>query len=418
MARVLLFIVLAVCLSLHASRAFVPNLAFKSLLAAIGSTTHKDMTQSAILQVTAALLRDNPNPDPAVDSTRKINALSTLSPARLIRAYYEARQQRERVRAYKDAIDDIGDANSKVDTGSEGKVAAAHFDEEQFQLGQNRLNEIILMMIKDIQSCRFQSARILAGRMLHTLQDFYSHSNWVEMGRNNPYSVLGKKGQKPGKVAPETMHTCSDCERNILYVAGSYISPLLNYVAQPKYICNDNIRAEVNQRGFLTSGYYTRLDDDVRNLFRNEKPNGKCSHGGFLDATSDHSATGGINKDSTRSSWSPHYNYHQQAAAIATQASTDILQDIRSQVNDDTKFAAFLGLELEVIMLSISYVIDTTGSMREELPQIQRAIPQIRNDLDQYVQSLGENVQVRFILVPFNDPGEFTDACRHRCRCI
>ena len=44
--------------------------------------------------------------------------------------------------------------------------------------------------------------------------------------------------------------------------------------------------------------------------------------------------------------------------------------------------------------------------MSDELLEIQRAIPQIRIDLDHYVQSLGENMRVRFILVPFNDPGK------------
>ena len=65
---------------------------------------------------------------------------------------------------------------------------------------------------------------------------------------------------------------------------------------------------------------------------------------------------------------------------------------------------------------SISYVIDTTGSMSDELVEIQRAIPQIRIDLDHYVQSLGENIQVRFILVPFNDPGKFR--CMHVGICM
>ena len=59
-------------------------------------------------------------------------------------------------------------------------------------------------------------------------------------------------------------------------------------------------------------------------------------------------ATGGINKDSLDSSWSPHHYYHQEAAAIATQASIDMLLNIRLQVEDDTKFAAFLNLGLEV----------------------------------------------------------------------
>ena len=404
-----LLTVLVVIFSLHGARAFVPNGALNFFLDGQG-TTHMKMTEDAILQVTADLLRDNPNPDPTADSTRKINALSALSPASLIGAYYGSRQ---RVSAFKNAIDDIADANSGVDF-DESEFPEAHFDSEQFQAGQNRLTMLNRMMINEIKLCRFRSARKLAGRALHSLQDFYSHSNWVEMGRNDPYSVLGKQGQRPENVAPRTMHTCTDCTRTEIGTFNSILFSLGLRKTRYTYMCSNNILAEINRKGILTSGYYA-VDDG------GSKPTGKCSHGGWRDSTSDRSATGGINKDALDPSWSPHHYYHQEAAAIATQASIDMLQNIRLQVNDDTKFAAFLGLSLEVpsvqsvqpqadaveVETSISYVIDTTGSMGEELPEIQRAIPQIRIDLSRYVQSLGENVQVRFILVPFNDPGEF-----------
>ena len=404
-----LLTVLAVILSLYGARGFVPNGALNFFLDGPG-TTHKKMTENAIVEVTADLLRDNPNPDPTVDSTSKINALSAPSPASLIEAYYGSRQ---RVSTYKNAIDDIAEANSGVDF-DESKFPEAHFDSEQFQTGQNRLIKLNRMMINEIKLCRFRSARKLAGRALHTLQDFYSHSNWVEMGRSDPYSVLGKQGQRPENVAPRTMRTCTDCARTEIGTFKSILFALGLRKTEYSYMCSNNILDEINRKRVLTSGYY-----DVDN--GGSKPAGKCSHGGWRDSTSDRSATGGINKDSLDSSWSPHHYYHRQAVAVATQASVDMLQDIRSQVEDDTKFAAFLGLSLEVsamqsmqppadaveVETSISYVIDTTGSMREELPEIQRAIPRIRIELSRYVQSLGENVRVRFILVPFNDPGEF-----------
>jgi len=403
-----LLTVLVVIFSLYRAQAFVPNGALNFFLDGQG-TTHKKMTENAIVEVTTDLLRDNPNPDPMVDSTRKINALSALSPASLIRAYYGSRQ---RVSAYKNAIDDIAEANSDVDIGpSERSLAEAHFDSEQFQAGQNRLVILKRMTINEIRSYRFRSARKFAGRTLHTLQDFYSHSNWVEMGKNAPYSVLGKPGRRPENVAPRTMHTCTNCARTEI---GTFKSILFSFGlrrTEYAYTCNNNILAEINRKGILTSGYY-----DVDN--GGSKPTGKCSHGGWRDSTSNRSATGGINKDSLDSSWSPHHYYHRQAVAVATQASIDMLQNIRVQVEDDTMFAAFLNLGLEVsamqspadeaaIQISISYVIDITGSMSDELPEIQRAIPRIRTDLDHYVRSLGENIQVRFILVPFNDPGEF-----------
>ena len=43
--------------------------------------------------------------------------------------------------------------------------------------------------------------------------------------------------------------------------------------------------------------------------------------------------------------------------------------------------------------------------MEEELPEIQATIPEIRASLQQYVDSFSGSIQVRYILVPFNDPG-------------
>ena len=114
-----LLTVLVVIFSLHGARAFVPNGALNFFLDGQGST-HKKMTEDVILEVTADLLRDNPNPDPTVDSTRKINALSALSPVSLIRAYYGSRQ---RVSVFRNAIDDIAEANSGVDTGTQSPNA-------------------------------------------------------------------------------------------------------------------------------------------------------------------------------------------------------------------------------------------------------------------------------------------------------
>ena len=43
--------------------------------------------------------------------------------------------------------------------------------------------------------------------------------------------------------------------------------------------------------------------------------------------------------------------------------------------------------------------------MGDELPEIQATIPTIRDSLQQYRESLGDNAEVKYILVPYNDPG-------------
>ena len=391
----------------HCSEAFTPNrLAdFTARRARFGgevrggvSLTHLNITTDAILQVSASLLRDNPNPD--IDSTARINALSELSADNLIVAYYGESSGEQRSR-YEDAIEEINKANEETDTGPEGSQAAAHFDSEQLQAGQNRLIMLRELITNNIRSESYETAREFAGSMLHTLQDFYSHTNWIEMGQGAPNSVLGERGQQLQSTASPNMATCSDCMQDgeVGFFISAGTGATLGQAADHYYRCNNNILPAANQ--ILTSGYYTSQTNVAGGVI--PKPAGKCSHGGFGDPSSDLPATGGINKDSISLDWSPHANLHDAAAAIAIQASVNILQAIRTAVDDDTKFAAFLNLDQ--VDASIAYVIDTTGSMGEELPQIQATIPMIRAFLENYVESLGGNARVRFILAPFNDPG-------------
>ena len=53
------------------------------------------------------------------------------------------------------------------------------------------------------------NARILLGQSLHTLQDFYSHSNWVEMGKTDINKLIGKN-ETIGTVAGPNQATCTN----------------------------------------------------------------------------------------------------------------------------------------------------------------------------------------------------------------
>ena len=243
--------------------------------------------------------------------------------------------------------------------GSEHNIAAAHFDSEQFQSGQNRLTELKALVVDNIvsNSDNYRRARSETGRLLHTLQDFYSHSNWIEMGNTEPYSVLGQPGQRPTNIASPQTQTCTDCSENGLFEPqGATCVP--SQTAEFNYRCTNNIRSEILNNGILTSGYYSNQVN---------KPSGKCSRGGYVDPSSDNPARGGINKDSPYPDWSPHFLQHLDAAQVAEQATITMLNQIRSDVNNDEQFAAFLGVfvsipmpQLQVVAASIAYVIDTT----------------------------------------------------------
>jgi hypothetical protein len=72
-----------------------------------------------------------------------------------------------------------------VDTGTTGKLALAHFDSEQMEEGNERVITLTASLYSKLNSGNYTDALTLTGQVLHTIQDFYSHTNWVEMGNTN-----------------------------------------------------------------------------------------------------------------------------------------------------------------------------------------------------------------------------------------
>lgn len=105
----------------------------------------------------------------------------------------------------KAAIEEIEDSNEAVDLGTafggnSGVILSNefdkpwnHFDNEQFGHGSYlliALKKAVINKIKDVKNAdkeaqKGKEARKILGAALHTLQDFYAHSNWYEMGNTN-----------------------------------------------------------------------------------------------------------------------------------------------------------------------------------------------------------------------------------------
>ncbi|XP_016121439.1 von Willebrand factor A domain-containing protein 7-like, partial [Sinocyclocheilus grahami] len=133
-------------------------------------------------------------------------------------------------------------------------------------------------------------------------QDFYSHSNWVELGYTSPYANLIKPDLNIEKIADIAMPTCSDC------ASGTCPNQLLPAILNGKY---------------LTSGYM--------GLFSPKKPQGKCSHGGETDLSSSQNPQGGISKDESHSH---NANLHKNAVNLAAEATMELLEDIRGAIGN------------------------------------------------------------------------------------
>lgn len=101
-----------------------------------------------------------------------------------------------------DAPASIIAANAAVD--DDQTHAAPHFDGESFPEGQARILTLRADVVADLNAGDVAGARTSLGSALHTVQDFYSHSNWVELGNSAPNPDLGR----PGIPCPDSARRC------------------------------------------------------------------------------------------------------------------------------------------------------------------------------------------------------------------
>ncbi|XP_011280610.2 von Willebrand factor A domain-containing protein 7 isoform X1 [Felis catus] len=336
---------------------FFPNI--WSLLAAPGSVTHQDLTEEAALNVTLQLFLDQP--PPGRPPLRLEDFLGhTLLADDLFAAYFGPGSPSRRFRA---ALGEVSRANAAQDfLPTSRNDPDLHFDAERLGQGRTRLVGALREALVAARALDHTLARQRLGAALHALQDFYSHSNWVELGQQQPHPHLLWPRQELRSLAQVDDPTCSDCEE--LSCPGNLLGFTL-----------------------LTSGYFGTHPS---------KPPGKCSHGGRFDQSSSQPPRGGINKDSTSPGFSPHHMLHLQAAKLALLASIQALSLLRNRLGD-RGFSRLLDISPAS---SLSFVLDTTGSMGEE---INAAKIQARHIVEQRRGSPME--PVHYILVPFHDPG-------------
>uniref|UniRef100_A0A8C9SUF5 von Willebrand factor A domain-containing protein 7-like n=1 Tax=Scleropages formosus TaxID=113540 RepID=A0A8C9SUF5_SCLFO len=317
-----------------------------------GSMTHADITRTAIVRQLTQVCRSRSSADGAALALQD----EGMSAARLLTTCF----QLDSLPKFVEAFEVIKDSNVRVDIRHVFDEEY-HFDSETFEDGRSLISSGLSFIKGSIQQGNFREARERLGQICHTLQDFYSHSNWVELGNTLPNSNLLKSGVSIGNIADVNTPTCTDCIDNN---------------------CENNILPEVIQQQKLTSGYFS--------LTSSHKPDGKCSHGGIIDLTSHQSPVGGINKDKTSAS---HGHLHSTAAEVATNATVQLLEDIRVSVGDSS-FLRLMGITRSSVLC---FVIDTTGGMSDVIKEAKRVASSI---IDSTQGTANEPSD--YILVAFN----------------
>ncbi|KAK7175492.1 hypothetical protein R3I93_002416 [Phoxinus phoxinus] len=260
------------------------------------SKNHQDITRIAILRATAKVCG-------SAEGFEKPNPLNTETLA-------SSCQKDAFANNFDAGIKIISYYNQQTDTDHPFS-AKHHFHSEAFLDGKL----LIIKGLEDIttymKNLNFEDARKTLGQILHTLQDFYSHSNWIEMGNTEPCTALINLEENIPNPADEKTQTCESDTTNTKSGA--------------------KIKDTILQDKILTSGYYGK-----------SKKKGKCSHGGTLDFTTGFGRSwDGINKDGSDSS---HGSLHNQAVDVAIAASVQLLEKIWKS-NDEPTFYRLMGLD-------------------------------------------------------------------------
>lgn len=218
------------------------------------------------------------------------------------------------------ALEEVAQANEDTDDLSSAALfhPERHFTNERFAASVAELATNRGTVVSSVNAAPRDgnAARRALGHALHGIQDFYSHSNWVEQGKAAPG---GPEGAPALPNPPLALQACP--------VNGNTLGP--------------------NGGGGDTSGYYVGL------LGCSSIPAGKCWHGNYT------SSCPGINKDK------PAFPNHGAARAAASQATTNFVQGIideLSAIGNATERDKALMALLDA-RGTVAFIIDDTGSM-------------------------------------------------------
>ncbi|CAL8282251.1 unnamed protein product [Arctogadus glacialis] len=317
--------------------------------------THQEITQTAVLDAVVRTCRSLAEVEGRAFSLPP----SPLTVARVIGACDAAAS----TKSFLKAIREIQTTNKRVDIRHRFD-AEFHFDGEKFEAGRGLITDGLDAIKASNRRGNFLSAREKLGEISHSLQDFYSHSNWVELGNVKPNQNLMTAATQIGNI-DLNRPTCQTC------------------VGKD---CTNNIREDIIQDQILTSGYF--------GLLSSSKPAGKCSHGGVFDQTRNTEPTGGINKDGPTAE---HGHAHHAAARLATAATIELLDDIRGAAGN-TDFLRMLGVS-KGSSRALCFVIDSTGSMGDDIAAVKSVTAAL---VDGRVGTPDE--PSLYLLVLFSDP--------------
>ncbi len=104
----------------------------------------------------------------------------------------------------------------------------AHFDAQTFMQSNERVMNLTDKIFNYLETKDYKKALKLTGNILHTIQDFYSHSNWIEMGNTDiNYAIENANFSKLSIIQPNDMDACSN---NCTLECGTVLKLITNLI--------------------------------------------------------------------------------------------------------------------------------------------------------------------------------------------
>ena len=152
------------------------------------------------------------------------------------------------------SIDEITDHNVSTDDLQGGVHTRLHFDSEDLAGGSDRLirlrENLVLNLVDPVffeftspesaieRQVRVTNSRAILGRALHTLQDFYAHTNWVERHTLTPTEINSHLGNAIVPSPPEGTECNSSALQATPLTSGWFLNDLGDaYCGAPENKC-------------------------------------------------------------------------------------------------------------------------------------------------------------------------------------
>jgi hypothetical protein len=107
----------------------------------------------------------------------------------------------------------------------------AHFDAETFIPSNERVMNFTRGIYTLLSKKDYDTAQEQTGQILHTIQDFYSHSNWVEMGKTDiNYDIGNENFTKQAMIGVNETDACASNCTFVSIECGTFLKLLIKLI--------------------------------------------------------------------------------------------------------------------------------------------------------------------------------------------